>query len=98
MLLLLLVACGHPIADPPPPPPLVDPPGAEDLTVCWVEFSQGTLPHGMVVAHGRLKEDVPSTQSGLLLVHPSGTWLIDGGSAVAFDQELKEVKGLQHLF
>ncbi|MDP2314537.1 MAG: MBL fold metallo-hydrolase [Pseudomonadota bacterium] len=93
MLLFLLAACGHHIPEPtgalaPLPAP------ASSLAVCRAEFATGTLPKGMVVAHGALKVDVPSTQSGLVLLHPDGAWLVDGGMAVGFETSMREVKGL----
>ena len=99
MLLLALLSCGHTIAALDPPPTLVAPPTAGDgLRVCPVEYATGTLPHGMVVAHRALREDVESTQSGLLLLHPDGTWLVDGGSVADVKAELKELHGLPRLF
>lgn len=64
------------------------------LRVCRVELATGTLPGGLVVARGALKGDVPSTQSGLLLRHPGGTWLVDGGMAEDFLAHLREIPGL----
>jgi N-acyl homoserine lactone hydrolase len=98
MLLFLALACGHRIAEPETaataPSPMGTPGlGGAALVVCRVEFATGTLPKGMVVAHGALKEDVPSTQSGLLLDHPGGTWLVDGGMAVGYEASMRDVKG-----
>jgi N-acyl homoserine lactone hydrolase len=64
------------------------------LRVCRVELATGTLPGGLVVAHGALSGKTPSTQSGLLLVHPEGTWLVDGGMAADFAAHLTEIPGL----
>jgi glyoxylase-like metal-dependent hydrolase (beta-lactamase superfamily II) len=47
-----------------------------------------------VVAGGALSHDVPSTQSGLLLVHPGGAWLVDGGMSADFGAHLREIPGL----
>lgn len=95
----LLSACGHRIPDPGTLPlsrslgPMVPP-----ERVCWVEFAQGNLPHGIVVAHNALKADVTSTQSGLLLVDPRGSWLIDGGSALDYQAQIREVPLPARLF
>ncbi len=97
MLLLLLAACGHHIPEPTGAVAPLPVDGAP-LVVCRVEFATGTLPAGMVVAHHALKADVPSTQSGLLLVHPRGTWLVDGGMALGYAASIREVKGLPGLF
>ncbi|MFN7146274.1 MAG: MBL fold metallo-hydrolase [Myxococcota bacterium] len=64
------------------------------LKVCRIEVAVGKLPGGVVVAHGALREDVTSTQSSLLLVHPAGTWLVDGGMAVDFLSHLREIPGV----
>lgn len=98
-MLLLLVACAHHIADPGPLLARPDPAAvAPTLKVCWVEFARGRLPHGFAVAHGALREDPEATQSGLLLVHPGGSWLLDGGSAAELDAHLSEVHGLRRFF
>ncbi len=100
MVLLFALACAHripePVAQAAAP---VDPEGspASDVTVCWLEYATGTLPHGLAVAHGVLRTDVPSTQSGLLIRSASGDWLIDGGQAVAVREELADVHGLPGL-
>ncbi len=73
-------------------PALNTPPPA--LRVCRVEMATGTLPGSVVVAHGALRGTVPSTQSGLLLIHPAGTWLVDGGMAADFEAHLREIPGL----
>lgn len=97
-MLLLLLACAHHIADPGPLNPAPDSPAATpELKVCWVEFSRGNLPHGLVVARGLVEEDLESTASGLLLVHPRGSWLIDGGPVTDLERELSEVRGLPRL-
>jgi glyoxylase-like metal-dependent hydrolase (beta-lactamase superfamily II) len=93
VLLLLLAACGHHIPAPEAAVPPLPAAGAP-LTVCRVTYATGTLPAGLVVAHGALKEDIVSTQSGLLLVHPGGTWLVDGGMALDYAASMREVKGL----
>ena len=95
--LLLLGACAHTIADPGALTlaPTTSELAAAELKVCWVEFATGTLPHKLSVAHGALDEDVVSTASGLLLVHPKGTWLIDGGLVEDTGPSIDEVRGLQ---
>ena len=94
---LALTACAHSIADPQLPPPAAAGTASPELKVCWVEFSTGELPRRLSVAHGALEQDVVSTASGLLLVHPSGTWLIDGGMSEDYVGEIDELKGLRHL-
>ncbi len=98
MLLLHVLACAHHIADPGPLTALPDPSAASVPRVCWVEYATGTLPRSFAVAHGALRENPPSTQSGLLLIHPSGTWLVDGGSATDLAANLREVHGLRRVF
>jgi glyoxylase-like metal-dependent hydrolase (beta-lactamase superfamily II) len=61
--------------------------------VCWVEYARGTLGGGTVVAHGALRGHVDSTQSGVVLRSPKGTWLVDGGMSTGFATELHEVHG-----
>lgn len=67
------------------------------LEVCRVELATGTLPGGVVVARGVLRGPVASTQSGLLLKHPGGTWLVDGGMAADFLHHLRDIPGLLGL-
>lgn len=98
--LCLLLACVPHINEPGPlsPASLPPPPEPPALSVCWLEFATGNLPHGMVVAHRKLDHDVVSTQSGLLLIHPQGTWLIDGGMALDPQPALDELRGPMKLF
>ncbi len=63
------------------------------LKVCQVETATGVLPARLVVAHGALGEDVESTTGGLLLVHPKGSYLVDGGLAESVEEHLAEVPG-----
>lgn len=92
MLLALVLACVPRIPEPPaliPAPPT--PTAARAPKVCWLDFATGNLPHGVVVAHGALDADVASTQAGLLVVDPRGSWLVDGGmagEAAAFAEEV----------
>ncbi len=95
-MLLLLAACAHHIPDPGPLAALPDSGGAT-VGVCWVEFATGTLPRTFAVAHGALRVNPPSTQSGLLLVHPSGTWLVDGGASADLSRHLRDVRGLRRF-
>lgn len=96
---LLLVACSHTILDPGPLAlQATSTPSTPLSQVCWVEFAQGTLPHGMVVAHHVLKDDVPSTQSGLWISAPQGNWLIDGGSALDYVAQIHEVPSPGRFF
>lgn len=95
--LLALTACAHTIPDPGLAPAPTAGRSGSALKVCWVEFSTGTLPARLSVAKGALDEDVVSTASGLLLVHPEGTWLIDGGMGLDVAGELKEVHGVRKL-
>ena len=84
LLSLLVVACVHHIPDPGAAAAgAVDPePSAtSDVTVCWLEFATGSLPHGTAVAHGALHKNVDSTQSGLLFKSSLGNWLVHGGQA-----------------
>lgn len=98
LLALCLVGCGHRIADPGPMArPEIGGTPSPSLKVCWVEFAQGTLPHGLVVAHRALRKDVVSTQSGLLLQQGSNTWLVDGGMGLDVASELAEVHGIKRL-
>lgn len=100
MSLLLTLACAHHIPEPSAPPAVVPDPEVaptSDVTVCWLEFATGTLPHGMAVAHGALKADVPSTQSGLLFKSAAGNWLVDGGQALEVKDHLKDVHGIPGL-
>ncbi len=99
LLALLLSSCAARVREPGllPSPPLSGAP-SEALRVCWVEFATGVLPHKLVVARGGLAEDVVSTQSGLLLVHPEGSWLIDGGMASDLEAQLDLVHGLPRVF
>ena len=92
-MLLLLLACAYHVPEPPPPPPGPLPVPTGTVGVCRVTFAAGTLPHGLVVAHGKLKEDAVSTASGLLLEHGDQRWLVDGGIAVDLAEHLKEVPG-----
>ena len=95
--LLALTACAHAIPDPGlAPAPAAGTPNP-NLRVCWAEFSTGTLPARLSVADGALDEDVVSTASGLVLVHPSGTWLIDGGMGLDVKAEIKETHGFRKL-
>lgn len=97
-MLILLAGCVPPIPEPAAQTPVPDPGGATPTRVCWIELATGTLPHGIVVAHGALKEDVPSTQSGILVEHPQGTWLIDLGASASLEEEAREVHGLDAVF
>ncbi len=103
LLALGATGCVHHIPEPvpavtfgPETPPNFQP--FPNLQVCWVEFATGSLPHGAAVAHGALKANVPSTQSGILLKSPSGNWLIDGGQSAQLKEEMKEVHGLGGFF
>jgi len=100
LLFLLAVACVHHVPAPgsaPTSAPDAGPASTSDVTVCWVEYATGSLPHGTAVAHGALRQDVESTQSGLLFKSSLGNWLIDGGQAADVKAELKDVKGLAGL-
>lgn len=96
-MVLLLTACVPPIPEPAAQTAPLDPGGATPTEVCWIELATGTLPHGTVVAHHALDHDVPSTQSGILVKHPQGTWLIDLGASSTIDAEVKEVHGIDRL-
>lgn len=91
-MLLLLFACAHHIPDPGPPPSRLPVPQAT-LRVCAVETATGRLPRRLAVAHGALDADVVSTTGGVLLIHPSGTWLVDGGLAAEFEDHMADVPG-----
>lgn len=98
IFLLSLASCAHRIAEPSlsPPAETAGTPNAA-LKVCWVELSTGTLPRRLSVAKGALDAAQVSTASGLLLMHPSGTWLIDGGMGDHVEDEIDEVHGFRHL-
>jgi N-acyl homoserine lactone hydrolase len=96
-MFLLLLACAQHIPPGADVPAFPSPAPANGLKVCRVETATGSLPAGLVVAHGKLKTDVVSTQGGLLLVHPKGSWLVDGGMAADFLAHIQEVKGIPKL-
>lgn len=96
-MLLLLLACAQHIPPGADVPPLPAPAPPTGLQVCRVETATGKLPGGLVVARGKLKTDIVSTQGGLLLLHPKGNWLIDGGMPADFLAHIAEIKGIPKL-
>ncbi len=98
LALLALAACVRHIPEPGPGTVVPDTTVGRVTRACWVEFARGTFKHGDAVAHGALAEDVPSTQSGLLVVHAAGAWLIDAGAARETDLHRQAVHGLDRVF
>lgn len=95
----LVAACAPHIPPPMPAPQLpTKVPAATGLKICRVPLATGKLPRALVVAHGALHEKVSSTLSGLLIVHPGGSYLLDGGISVDWRAALGELKGPLRFF
>lgn len=92
-MLLTLLACAYHVPEPAAPLPGPLPVATAAVDLCRVTYASGELPHGLVVAHGKLRQDAVSTASGLLLEHAGQRWLIDGGIAVDLEAHLAEVTG-----
>lgn len=93
MLALILIGCAHRI---PAPAELGEPPRPAPtgtVQVCWIETARGTLPRGLAVARGHLSENPPSTASGIVIRHATGSWLIDGGLAREVEAHIDETRG-----
>lgn len=95
--LVLLTACAHRISDPGPMPIRAVGKANADLKVCWVEFATGTLPGALTVARGAVKGDLQGTASGLVLVHPDGTVLVDGGMSANYQQSMRDLHGFTRV-
>jgi glyoxylase-like metal-dependent hydrolase (beta-lactamase superfamily II) len=80
--------------DPSAPSSAGNPAATSALRLCRAEFASGKLPGGLVVARGRVRGTLASTQSGAVLVHPNGSWLVDGGMAAEVDTHLADLRGL----
>lgn len=91
---LVFAACTHHIAPGADVPPVAATAPVAGLVVCRVETATGPLPKGLVVAHHALREPVVSTQGSLLIRHPGGVWLVDGGMANDALAHIDDVRGL----
>jgi N-acyl homoserine lactone hydrolase len=98
LLPILLAGCAARIPAPEGVTLAGSPPGARVERACWIEFARDTMPRRIGVAHGAVAEDVPSTQSGLLVSGPGGTWLIEGGMALDVPHQIDEVGGMTGFF
>ncbi len=63
------------------------------LELCWAEFGRDTAP-GFVLTTGWSRTMIAQvTVSGLVIKHPSGTWMIDSGDSSQMAAEIAELSG-----
>lgn len=65
------------------------------VEACPIALYTGSLPRRLVVAQGALHGEVEATQTALLLRHPKGNYLIDGGQRVDLAGSLDGVPAVQ---
>jgi glyoxylase-like metal-dependent hydrolase (beta-lactamase superfamily II) len=73
------------------------PPMGARAAVCALPMMEGALPKRLALAEGALHVDVPAVQTGLLIVHPKGAFVVDGGARMDLEPSLSAVPAVQGL-
>lgn len=92
-------ACG-PRRVPAPEPLVVAAPAAATVPIraCWLELSRMEASGEVGTAGPTRTKRFEGTISGLLVVHPEGSLLVDAGNSSRFEEELEGYRGLKRTF